>query len=200
MRRFLNIMILLSLVLSVSFIGCILDPKPDKNPPDLGPQKEFKPLTEKENVIYNLVLSYARTDIAHYEELLHEDYIWVNQPRDQEEFGEFYRRADDIRMVRHMFEAVNGRYKPPIDRLELTIPIFESDSLTQSERWSPVPELENGEPCEDCWETERIYTIKVDIGDKTYIGDDKIRIIITSVIDEDNVKKYKILRAIDTPK
>jgi len=182
------------------YSGCILNPKEDKEPTPIGPQKEFRPLTEKENVIYNLVLSYERTDITHYEELLHNDYIWCNQGYSQDP-TDFYSKDEDLRLVRHMFEAANGRYKPVIDRLYLNIPVFEPDSLNPNGRWNKVDSIPGEGPCDDCWETEREYEISVDISQEnmTYIGNDIIKLYIAPVI-EDGVKKYKIIRAYDLPK
>ncbi len=196
MSRYLRIVLAAALLTSVFYIGCILDPKPDKNPPDLGPQKEFKPLTEKENVVYNLVLSYERTDITHYEELLHEDYIWKNQDRYVDEIGEeIFLREEDIRMVTNIFNAANGRPRTgqsPIDKLSLTIPVYDDPD----KYWSAWTDTINGEPCEDCWQTTRPYELNVDIGQKTLHADDKIQLVIVPVI-EGGVKKYKILRAYD---
>jgi len=187
------------------YSGCILNPKEDVEPTPVGPQKEFRPLTEKENVIYNLVLSYERTNATYYEELLHADYIWYNQERDAEKYGAFYNRDKDLEIVRNMFDAANGRAKaghPIIDRLYLKIPIFEPDSLNPNGRWNKIDTIPGGDSCDDCWETEREYEISVEVGgeeDMTYIGNDIVKFIIAPVI-EDGVKKYKIIRAYDLPK
>ena len=68
--RFIYTLFLLSLI-TVS--GCILSPEEDVIPPD--PTEIYKPLTDRENVIYNLVQTYKYTDIEKYQELLHPDYI-----------------------------------------------------------------------------------------------------------------------------
>ena len=182
-----RVLIAAVLITTVFYFGCILDPKPDKNPPG-QPQADFKPLTEPENVIFNLVLSYERADFEHYSELLHDDYIWYNQKRYANEgHEEFYTREDDERMVHHMFMAVNGQYGAPIDNLSLSI---------KSGTWIANHDTINGEPCEDCWETMRIYEINVTVGPKTYYGNDNIKFIVVPVM-EDGIKKYKIHRAFD---
>lgn len=196
MSKYMKILLIAAFLTSLLYVGCILDPKPDKNPPNIGPTKDFKPLTEKENVVYNLVLSYERKDITHYEELLHDDYVWYNQQRDVE-LGkeEKYLKDEDVRIVANIFNAANGQPKPgqkPIDKLSLTIPVYDDPDRY----WTSYTDSIGGEPCEDCWQTTREYDMEVNIGDKTLLAHDNIMFIIVPV-HEEGVKKYKILFAYD---
>jgi len=188
MDKYISRVVIAAILLStILYFGCILDPKPDKTPPGTTTEN-FKPLTKPENVIFNLVLSYERADFVHYSELLDNYYIWKNQDRYINEGHEaFYTKEQDEQMVKHMFMATNGQYDPPIDNLSLSI---------KAGTWIAYNDTINGQPCEDCWETERVYEIYVTMGEKTLHGYDNIKFIVVPVM-EDGIKKYKIIRAFD---
>jgi len=158
----------------------------------------YRSCMEKEDIIYNLIYSYRHTDISQYEKILHDDYIWYNQGRDTNTCGNYYSRDRDLRIVRHMFEAANGMYKPVVDELFLDIPISEPDSLNPNKEWNKIDTIPGVGACDDCWETVRKYKISVKIRERdiTYVGDDMIRLIIAPVIEGEN-KYYKIIRGYD---
>ena len=67
-------------------------------------------------------------------------------------------------------------------------------SVIVSQTWTEVYEV-FGEPCEDCWSTQRNYRFSVTFGDMTYQGDDEVQFTIGP--DPDNPGKYVIYRADD---
>ena len=179
--------------------GCILSPQEDPAPPDKDPV-EFMDLTEKEHVITNLVLSYQEKDDTQYSKLILQTddtyngstyangYYWFNQPgavgTEESILG-----GQDISRTHNMFQACKIPVKdthPKIDRLTLT--------LTEGS-WAPVTEI-YGEPCEDCWFTEREYDIFLEMGETDIHGYDNVQFYIVPV-DEDGLKIYKIAVAKD---
>ena len=187
----LRLLYVLSLISALSIPSCILSPEEDTQPPD--PTENYKPLTDKENVIYNLVQSYKLREIEPYKNLLHNDYIWRNQNEDITNpellLPEFLSRDQDINSTTNMFAAANGTHPDPsvtITTLELTI---------QSAVWSQIPEFE-GNPCDDCWETTRVYTITVRSSLGNYDGDDLVIFTVIPKIDGDT-KIYQLRRADD---
>ncbi len=129
------------------FSGCIFGTDDESEPKE--PVPDYRPLTDKENVIHNLVESYKWADIEEYTELLHPDYVWFNQPEDVILRGlpEFYTREQDSAMTGGLFSAKLGTHEDPLAEIEsLTLTI-------SSGGWLDVTEL-NGDPCEDCWETD----------------------------------------------
>jgi hypothetical protein len=187
---------LLYLMTAVSFLavsGCILSPEEDPAPPPV--EETYKPLTDKENLIYNLQQTYKFTNIDKYSELLHLDYIWYNQTEDVNNGAEpFLSRDTDISRTRNIFLAKNNQHPDPtkvIDRLELTI---------TPAAWQQVFEI-GGEACDDCWETTRQYDIQVvmDGGNKTLVGVDLIKFTVVPA-ERDGKKIYLIYRADDIKK
>ena len=146
----------------------------------------FKSLTNKEDVVFNLLLSYKKKDIIHFEELLHDDYIWYFQEGDVPGDGPSWTKDDDVQATGNMFLAALGQFEPKIETLTLEI---------ENNEWYPI-DLINGEYCEDCWWTERIYHFVVVIGETTYYGDENVGFLVVPV-QAGSVKKYKILRAYD---
>jgi hypothetical protein len=176
--------------------GCILSP--DKNPGCQNCQDTtgFKPLTDKENVIFNLMLCYKKADINRYDDLLHEQYTWHNQldpvnPNLEEQWT----RAQDFNATSHMFDAARSAYSDPnLNLLKLELDIKDAS-------WSLYPDSIPGypHPCDDCWQTTREYyiTAKTEGGD-TYIGNDLCQFIVVPVT-EGSAKVYKLWRADDLP-
>jgi hypothetical protein len=167
--------ILLFMVLAlIGYSGCILTPKEE---PPIKPETIWKDLTHKEDVIDNLLLCYQAHDISHYEELLHAQYLWYNQSTDvQNGYEEYYQRDEEIKRTGGLFLAADRRYPDPmkyVDRLELTI---------TSGSWQQIAEF-NGNPCDDCWETTREYTITVEMnsGTTTLQGNDNVKFTIVGV-------------------
>lgn len=184
----------ISIVMLTYSCGCILSPQEDPAPPDKDPVV-FMDLTEKEHVIINLVLSYQEKRYDKYSELIltttdryngqpySDSYYWYNQPG-AVGTEEYILGDQDIQRTYYMFKACVVPEKdthPHIDKLTLTI--------TEGS-WSPVIEL-YGEPCEDCWFTERQYQIELDLGEDQIIGYDNVQFYIVPV-DEGDLTIYKI--------
>jgi hypothetical protein len=186
----MKLLCLLPLLSLLAVSGCILSPEKDPDPPD--PTDNFKPLTTKENVLYNLVQSYKFADIEKYQELLHLDYIWRNQDSDiaaGKVPSEFFTRDQDIQGTHGLFKAFLGTHPDPsveVDGIELTI---------QPGAWQEITEVD-GSPCEDCWETSRIYEITVRTPTKTWYGNDLVKFIVVPV-DQNGQKLYKLRRGDD---
>ena len=175
------------MVVVCSMLGCIFGPEKDRKSRTEPPEPEFKDLTEKEHVIENLVLSYQYLDIEHYAELLHEDYIWYNQPGSD---PEFLSRDQDIDATKGIFDS--KKYVHPDENkriLRLQLEIWDGS-------WSAIDSIE-GEPCSDCWYTRRVYDITLDIASGTTIhGHDYVDLYIVGV-EGDSKRKYQIIRAFD---
>jgi hypothetical protein len=162
----------------VAVSGCILNPEKEFNPPPIK-EIDWKPLTEKENCIYNLKLAYDNYNSPEagqkYEELLHSDYIWYMQ-----EDGEYFLRDEDVTATKRIFE----------NAILLTLELHGTT-------WDPVPEL-GGETCVDCWEASREYEIVAQFSStgKRYAGHDLVKFIVVPEGTDAN-KKYKIFLAYD---
>ena len=192
---------LLTIIVMLSYsYGCILSPQEDPAPDDREPFV-FKDLTEREDVIYNLYGSYQEKNFGEYSKLLlmpddtyngstyANGYYWYNQPGAVG--GEdFILAADDLVRTQYLFLAAAGtpakETHPPINRMTLTI--------TEGS-WSPISEIW-GQPCEDCWYTERQYDIFLEMGETDLSGTDNVQFYIVPV-DEGGKKIYKIAVAKD---
>jgi hypothetical protein len=163
--------------------GCIFDPKPDPNPVPPAPI-EWKDRTDKEDVITNMLLAYEHRDKGHYNELLHENYIWYLQDRDAEKLNqESLDYAEDTDGTARIFNRAV--------LLELEI---------VKATWTEEEEI-GGEACVGCWSTERIYFIQAQFpGNETiYTGHDHVKFVVVPV-DEDGTTKYRIRWAYDIDK
>jgi hypothetical protein len=167
-------------ILLVFSLGCIFNPKPDDEPEIIDPV-EWPELTEKEDVVEYLLLTYEERDETRYGDLLHPQYIWYMQPRDAEELNLptlDYER--DVAGTTYLFDVSV--------MLDLEI-----DPGT----WLEI-EAVGEEPCPGCWQTDRVYRIQVQLpGDETiYTGHDLVKLIVVPV-EEDGKTKYKIRWAYD---
>jgi len=184
----------LALILSA---GCE-DSSPSK--PDPEPA-QFEDLTEREDVIHNLVLSYSEHNIEEYSKLLlraddayggstyQSGYIWYNQPGVI--VGEEYiSREEDIARTGNIFLAATGApakpEHPEIYGLHLSI----TDGA-----FSAIDSLFGG-PCEDCWFTERGYNLFLELGTPDLQALDNVHFYIVPV-DGGGTKIYKIAIAKD---
>ena len=190
-----GLILMLALILVA---GCLTDPEKKETPTEETP--EFRDLTAKDDVIYNLLLSYKEKDITEYSRLLLNDgdayngspyqdsYYWYNQPNSG--LDEYLTREEDSTCTSHIFLAAQEMpvkpIHPEIDRLILTI--------TEGS-WAPVAEL-FGQACEDCWFTEREYDIFLEMGETDIHGYDNVQFYIVPV-DEGGLKIYKIAIAKD---
>ncbi|MCK4236622.1 MAG: hypothetical protein KAX38_05855 [Candidatus Krumholzibacteria bacterium] len=179
--------VILAVIMVYSF-GCILDPQEEPLPPD-SKKTQYEPLTDKENVIKNLFLTYKHKEIEPYMELLHEEYYWLMQSADLEP-GEqpMVVRQDDIKMTKGVFDNAV--------RLELEI-YYAS--------WQSVNEI-GEEPCEDCWKTLRGYKITAQFNPEgtIYVGNDNVEFVVVPLTDGngdpiliDGKKQYRLLIAAD---
>lgn len=186
LHKFLQVFLAAASVLLIAIPGCITDPKesPIRKDRSESSAYEYCDLREKEDVITNLLLSYKDLNIDRFAELLHPDYIFVLQPGDIKGNKDHYTREEDIRITEKMFCARMGECSPKIRRLELNI----SEGTEGS--WHAAEEID-GKPCPGCWLTERNYRISVDLGFRTYHGDDMVLIYVAPV-EEEGVTRYKI--------
>lgn len=187
LSKIASLCLLAAIIISTS--GCILSPKADAEPPDT-PEEKFLDLTKKEHVIPNLVLAYKRHNISKYDDLLHVDYLWFMQ-KEEVPSGEeqFWLRYKDYTATENVFLAADNRHPDPtknIDKLNLTI---------GEGSWYKLESIE-GNPCDDCWQTERQYMIEVVMGETTLLGNDHVIFYIVPYM-KDGVKVYQILRAYD---
>ncbi len=178
---------------AIGFVGCILSPT--EEPPKPHPSTNYKDLTNKEDVVTNLVQSYKDHNIDRFTELLHPDYLWYNQDADVANGAkEFNTRDEDIAMTHNLFLAADHHNPNPdkqVDRLDLSI---------TSAPWTQITELE-GNPCEDCWQSTREYYITVELtgGTTTLIGNDLVNLTVVPIT-KDGTKHYYLRRADDRKK
>lgn len=187
--------ILTIIAMFIGLAGCILNPKDDQVPP-AKPKYVYLDLTRKDDPIKNLVTAYQEHNIAPIEKLLHEQYLWYNQPYDVSHSGldEYINKGTEVTYTENVFLAADKRSADPtkyIDRLELTI---------EDGSWQQVSEF-LGNPCDDCWQTTREYFIRVviDGGENTLYGNDLVQFTVVPVM-EGGKKLYKIGRADDVQK
>jgi hypothetical protein len=186
----------LALVL-ILVTGCE-DSSPSK--PDPEPA-QFEDLTERGDVIHNLILSYSEKNIEEYSKLLlraddtyggsiyPSGYIWYNQPGVI--VGEEYiSREEDIARTTNIFLAASGTPAKPEHPEILGLHL---DILNGT--FSAIDSL-FGEPCEDCWFTERGYNLFLEMGETDFQALDNVQFYIVPV-DEGGTKIYKIAVAKD---
>jgi len=194
----LKSMTLIAGVCALAFAyGCILSPDDSGGGPPVPPAV-FKDLTQKEDVVYNLALSYNKADIAQYQKLLHEGYRFYNQTVDVQGGMEEFRTRDwDINSATKMFLAARGQLtSDPAKNLDkLTLEITDGSWTAQD----TVPGLPA--PCVDCWVTMREYKLNLMLvgGQQGYNGYDNVQMIIVPV-EEGGKKLYKLYRVDDIAK
>ena len=186
MRSFM-IKAALPLVLITALIAspsCIFDPKED---PEVRPDFEIQwpGMTSRDDVIKTVLLAYKypkeAESVSRYNGALHSLFFFGLDPSDVG-VGELpiLTRAIDVASTEWIFEKES--------LLELTIP--------ETGTWNEYNEIE-GEPCENCWESTRGYTIRFQIGDEdmTYQSPaGQASVIIIVAPDEDDSSKW-VLRA-----
>jgi len=166
--------------------SCIFDPKEDPVPPPPNPVV-WPDMTERDHVIKTVILCYENPKNgeagSRYNALLQSVYFFGLAAGDVEP-GEpnIMDRSTDIRSTEGIFEYET--------MLELTITPEEGS-------WYEYPELD-GEPCENCYATERQYFIRAQFGDEGTIYQSPVGKAFLSVIvspDENDETKW-VLRAI----
>jgi hypothetical protein len=152
----LPLMLIMALLASPA---CIFDPKED---PVIPPDKEvpWLDMTNRDDVTKTMVLTYEnRTDggaLSKYNGLLHNEYFFGLAPGDVGPGDpSIMTRAVDIESAEYLFDPNKTAV------LELTITPEEGS-------WYEYPEIE-GQPCENCYGTERQYFIRAQFGDETTI-------------------------------
>ncbi len=183
-RRFAMV-VLASAALLV--FGCSDDPVQPAPPPCGYPC--YKPLTDKENLIYNLILCYKAHNLPRYEDLLHPDFMWYNQAGVT---PERCTRSEDVEITGNMFLAAEDRHPNEdlwIDKLDLVI--------YQPGTWTPIANFDS-ELCEDCWETTREYYLVLVMADgaTTYIANGRVKFTVVPVA-VNETKLYRIIRCDD---
>jgi len=139
--------------------ACIFDPKEDPVIPVDDPIV-WPDMTNRDDVIKTIVLAYEnRTDgesLSRYNALVHTGYFFGLAPGDVEPGDSpIMTRAEDIASTEFLFDTDLTAV------LELTITPEEGS-------WYEYTELD-GEPCENCFGTERQYFIRVQFEDETTI-------------------------------
>ena len=127
-------------------------------------------LTEKEDCVTNLVLAFRDRDIARFQELLHEDYVFHYA-------DQVMSLIEDISKTTIMFERVV--------LLGLVIGPGEWKATTSA----------FGKECADCWESERGYVLVANVpGDNSRVmmSRGKYNIVLKRITEGDN-QLYKIL-------
>jgi len=182
---------LVALALFIAAAGCILDPKEavDDNP---VPEENWPERTDREECIEVIDMVYKHKNIEKYKEVLlkpdterenfKDGYLWFNQVLQLDSLSEFDNYDEDCEGTQWI-----------LDNAEM-IQMFLFPSAIVSQTWTEVDEV-FGEPCEDCWSTQRNYNFSITVGDMIYTGDDEVQFTIGP--DPDNPGKYVIYRADD---
>jgi hypothetical protein len=179
----LPLLLIAALLMSPS---CIFDPKEDPVIPPDDPI-EWPDMTQRDHVIQTVMLCYANPKnseaVEKYNGLLHSEYFFGLAEGDVQP-GEppIMDRAVDIKSTEGIFEFES--------LLELTI-------TPETGSWYEYFELE-GEPCENCYASERQYFIRAQFGDEETIWQSPVGKAFMSVIvspDESDPNKW-VLRAI----
>ncbi len=167
--------------------ACIFDPKEDPVIPVDDPIV-WPDMTSKDDVIKTVVLAYEnRSDgkaLKNYNGLLHGEYLFKLAPGDYEDHeSPIMTRAQDIASTEFLF---NTDETAVLD-LEITPEVGS---------WDPYLEIE-GEPCENCWRTERQYFVRAQFGDETKIYQSPIgrAFVIVIVSPDENDSTKWVLRA-----
>jgi hypothetical protein len=195
-HKFKTCTLAIALVACLIASGCnIFDAEEGISNRETPSPPEYADLTSPQNLVNNLVLSYAYLDIEGYAALLLSDeegdygqeYRWYFQADDAAEIGkEYWTRQEDIEATNNLFRAASGAASnllyPKIDDLEIRIPMYTP--------WFMIDSLW-GEPCEDCWSIILPYFIDVDLTHDSYFGDDDVEFFIVP-IDEGDVTTYRI--------
>ena len=192
-----TLLIAIAIIFSYS-VGCILSPE-EEIKPNPKPPANFAALTAPDSLIYNLVLAYGELHIEEYSKLLlstddgdyGQEYYWFNQLEDEAHLGEeSYPREADISRTSNLFQAAKTVPVKPGH------PIIDSYVLDiDPGTWAPEDSLW-GEPCEDCWVTERGYYIKITMKEDSITGNDRVRFYVVPV-QVGEVTEYRIAVAKD---
>ena len=166
--------------------SCIFDPKEDPVIPPDDPVV-WPDMTARDDVIKTVVLCYENPKSSEaqsgYEALLHSEYFFGFAPGDVEPGDPtIMERGRDIESTLWIFEVES--------MLELTITPEEGS-------WYEYPEID-GEPCVNCYSTERQYFIRAQLGDEGTTYQSPVGKAFASVIvspDENDSTKW-VLRAI----
>jgi hypothetical protein len=149
--------------------GCIFNPKPDDGPAPV-PKIDWKDLTEKEDCITNMLLAYKYKDMTHYQELLMPNkYLWYLQDEDAVKYQMVYLDYNqDLAGTDFIFN----------NAVMLTL---ELDSGT----WTEIDNV-GEEPCENCWDTQRHYTIQFQKSGEEIIkiGNDTVKFVVVPYEDK----------------
>jgi hypothetical protein len=169
--------------------SCILGTDEDDKPKEPAP--DYRDLTDKDNVIRNLLESYKWCDIEEYERLLHPDYVWFNQERHVVTGGlpEYFTRDEDLASTGNLFKAKLGTHPDPLVKVNAL------NLVIQTGAWQRITEID-GSPCGDCWETTRLYEIAVVSPTTTLYANDYVKFVVVPVVEGGNTL-YKLRRADD---
>jgi hypothetical protein len=180
LRKTVLILLLVSVAL-MPVISC----KEDPVTPEKDDGLEWPSMTDREDVVETLLMAYANPrnaeSLAKYNALLHSDYFFGLDARDFNP-GEspILTRTQDITATQFIFD--NQRL------LELVL----SDGT-----WHEIAELE-GETCTDCWTTQRVYFIRLQIENEGTIYQSAIERMAVNIVaapDEGDPGKW-VIRAV----
>ncbi len=182
-------LILISISLAVIFLCCGED---DPGRPGVGSLVGWPDRTEKEDCIEIIELVYEHRNIEKYREVLLKPdtdrekfkygYIWYNKVSQGNPLVLSLDYDEDCECTQRILDNA--------EMLQLSL----YPSVIVSETWTKIDEV-FGEPCEDCWYTQRNYRFYVSFGHDMFMGDDEVSFVIGP--DPGNPGKYVIYRADD---
>ncbi len=184
-------------VLLLLMAGCPFSPEKDPKPPVDPPDPDYVANTSITNVLANLKTSYNKQNIEQYKALLHQDYLYIFDPRDVGTHGipESWIYPDEVASAEHLFrsdpntdgykmETISLNYLPGSDVVSQVEPGWRMVTLTQITLLVDTRHKDNGK--------QLLYQV---IGDQA-----DIHFIQTDAIDQaSGLRIWKIIYWVDKP-
>ncbi len=151
----------------VAFNSCIFDAAEDSGPPVVDPPLPFKPLKERDDVLFNVRLAYVQRNVDEYNKLLDDNFTFFFSPQDvidNKVSAAQWGRLSELTSAGHMFDPT---FDPagdtePIGSISLSL-----DFPPGEDSWNPqIDELVH--PGEIWYEKTISYLLVVIAGNTTF--------------------------------
>ena len=135
-----SFLILLSLIVFAGLTtSCILDPKEQKNDDVNKPKVEYKDLSEKDHVLFNLELAYNERNFSEYDKLLDDSFVFILSEADYNS-GE----VDVQQWERDREISVNAQiFDPNLNDPDLRVISIDLSLDYAADNWTEQPENED---------------------------------------------------------
>jgi len=176
MRRKLSLPVL-AIVVAASLVSCFEDGGNTTIGPGHPPKSSYKTLDAdgpRDNVLFNLQLSWNDRNIARYDELLDADFIFYFSAADVSGgivSGEYWSRAQEINASKNVFDPnYSNPTQEPVQDIDLALVYPSGDG-----EWTPFdPQDPVKYPGETWYQKIVVYNLTVQLpGDFQYVGRNK---------------------------